>query len=111
VRFLGRVPREAIAPLLQAADIFVMPGDVESLSLATLEAMACGKPVIAARAMALPELVRHGLSGRLFQPGEAGDLAAQMQWMLEHPEAWAVMGAHGRQVARAYLHRWLLPTE
>lgn len=102
VRFLGRVPREAIAPLLQAADIFVMPGDVESLSLATLEAMACGKPVIAARAMALPELVRHGLSGRLFQPGEAGDLAAQMQWMLEHPEAWAVMGAHGRQVARAH---------
>lgn len=49
-----------------------MPGDVESLSLATLEAMACGKPVIAARAMALPELVHHGENGRLFQPGNSG---------------------------------------
>lgn len=102
VRFLGRVPREAVAPLLQAADVFVMPGDVESLSLATLEAMACGKPVIAARAMALPELVHHGENGRLFQPGNSGDLAAQMQWFLEHPEAWAVMGEQGRQMARAH---------
>jgi 1,2-diacylglycerol 3-alpha-glucosyltransferase len=102
VRFLGRVPREAVAQLLQAADVFVMPGDVESLSLATLEAMACGKPVIAARAMALPELVHHGENGRLFQPGNSGDLAAQMQWFLEHPEAWAVMGEQGRQMARAH---------
>ncbi|WP_322806381.1 glycosyltransferase family 4 protein, partial [Thermanaerothrix sp.] len=102
VRFLGRVPREAVAQLLQAADMFVMPGDVESLSLATLEAMACGKPVIAARAMALPELVHHGENGRLFQPGNSKDLAAQMEWFLEHPEAWAVMGEHGRQMARAH---------
>ncbi|MGB9800554.1 MAG: glycosyltransferase [Thermanaerothrix sp.] len=102
VRFLGRVPREAVAQLLQAADVFVMPGDVESLSLATLEAMACGKPVIAARAMALPELVRHGENGRLFQPGESRDLAVQMEWFLAHPEAWAVMGERGRQIARTH---------
>ncbi|MCX8024294.1 MAG: glycosyltransferase [Thermanaerothrix sp.] len=102
VRFLGRVPREAVAQLLQAADVFVMPGDVESLSLATLEAMACGKPVIAARAMALPELVHHGENGRLFQPGNSRDLADQMEWFLEHPEAWAVMGEQGRQIARVH---------
>ncbi|WP_299024194.1 glycosyltransferase [uncultured Thermanaerothrix sp.] len=102
VQFLGWVPREAVIQLLQAADVFVMPGDVESLSLATLEAMACGKPVIAARAMALPELVHHGENGRLFQPGDPNDLAIQIQWFLEHPETWAVMGERGRQMAQAH---------
>lgn len=100
VRFLGQVAHDRLGALLQAADVFVMPGDVESLSLATLEAMACGKPVVAARAMALPELVRHGENGLLFHPGDASDLARQMAWMLDHPERWAAMGARGRELAR-----------
>jgi 1,2-diacylglycerol 3-alpha-glucosyltransferase len=48
VRFLGDVNHDQVSSLFEACDIFTMPGDVESLSIATLEAMACGKPVLAA---------------------------------------------------------------
>jgi 1,2-diacylglycerol 3-alpha-glucosyltransferase len=60
VRFLGHVPHEELNSLINCADVFVMPGDAESLSIATLEAMACAKPVCAVNAMALPELVAEG---------------------------------------------------
>jgi 1,2-diacylglycerol 3-alpha-glucosyltransferase len=63
VRFLGFVPDEDLPALLNSADLFAMPSTAELLSIATLEAMACGRPVLAARARALPELVSDGDNG------------------------------------------------
>jgi glycosyltransferase involved in cell wall biosynthesis len=91
VIFLGPVQRKDIASLFGASDIFVMPGDVESLSISTLEALACGKPVIAANAMALPEMVQDGRNGYLFQPGNPIDLATKMDALAANRQVWPEM--------------------
>ncbi len=92
VHFTGFVPDHDLPFLLNAADIFAMPSEAELLSIATLEAMACGKPILAARANALPELVGEGLNGRLFHPGDAADAARKMAWLTDHPDRWDEMG-------------------
>ena len=91
IQFLGSVQRKDIASLFGASDVFVMPGDVESLSISTLEALACGKPVIAANAMALPEMVKDGHNGYLFQPGNPIDLAKKMDVIAANRQAWPEM--------------------
>lgn len=73
VAFTGFVPDEDLAGLYAMADCFIIAGTAELQSIVTMEAMASGLPVIAVRAMALPELVQHGMNGCLFDPGnEAG---------------------------------------
>ncbi len=102
VIFLGRVERAKIGELLAASDVFVMPGDSESLSIATLEAIAAGKPVIAANAMALPELVQDGWNGYLFAPGDAVDLAGKIDLMIGQQQLWPLMAA--RSISKAEPH-------
>ena len=92
VHFIGPVQHDDLPSLLNAADVFVMPGDVESLSIATLEAMACALPVVAANSMALPELVQNGENGYLFKPRDPQDIARCIDLMASHPEKWAGMG-------------------
>ncbi|MBV9230494.1 MAG: glycosyltransferase [Chloroflexi bacterium] len=75
VSFLGFVQDADLLLLRRAADIFVIPSEAELQSLATMEAMACGLPVIAANAWALPELVHDDENGFLFQPGNSDELA------------------------------------
>ena len=65
VRFTGFVPNEDLPCLINSLDAFVMPSEAELLSIASLEAMACGRPMLAANAVALPELVTDGMNGYL----------------------------------------------
>jgi 1,2-diacylglycerol 3-alpha-glucosyltransferase len=97
VRFTGFVPEEDLPALLNSADIFAMPSQAELLSIATLEAMGCGRPVLAARAGALPELVTEGVNGYLFQAGDVTDAARYMALLADHPETWQSMGAASLQ--------------
>ena len=80
VTFTGPIPHSSLdlVALYQAADIFVMPSAIETQSITTLEAMATGKPVIAANAGALPELIADGRNGLLFAPGDSNDLAKKL---------------------------------
>jgi len=103
VHLLGNVPHENLPALISAADLFLMPGDAESFSIATLEAMACGKPVLAANAAALPELVSHLQNGYLFQPKNPQSAAEGIRWLLENRARWAEMGQISRR--RAEQHR------
>jgi glycosyltransferase involved in cell wall biosynthesis len=93
VRFLGFVPDGDLPALLNSADIFTMPSEAELLSIATLEAMACGRPLLVAQAEALPELVTPGVNGYLFQPGNPVDAARHMALLAAQPLRWASMGA------------------
>lgn len=97
--FTGYVPDDDLPFVLNSADIFVMPSEAELQSIATLEAMASGLPVLAADKYALPELVRDGVNGYLFPPGNAQALAQKMKELLNHPEHWSAMGKTGRQAA------------
>lgn len=87
VRFLGHVTDEELPGLYEAATVFVMPSIAELQSIATMEAMASGRPVIGANAMALPHLVHDGDNGYLFEPNNDDDLAAKLKLVLEADEA------------------------
>ena len=76
VTFLGYLRDEDVPRLYHLADLFVIAGLVELQSIVTMEAMASGLPIIAANAMALPELVHHGENGFLFAEDDAHALAA-----------------------------------
>ena len=92
VAFIGFVEPEYLPALYNSADIFVMPSPEELQSIATLEAMACGKPILAANGRALPELVESGVNGDLFQPVQPEDAARKMNQLIENREKWTTMG-------------------
>jgi glycosyltransferase involved in cell wall biosynthesis len=95
VTFVGYVPPDDLPSLYNSADIFVMPSPEELQSIATLEALACGKPVLAADARALPELVKPAVNGYLFRPGDSANAASLMTKMLDNREQWLAMGQSG----------------
>jgi glycosyltransferase involved in cell wall biosynthesis len=78
ITFTGFVPDADLPALYNIADCFVIPSTAELQSIVTLEAMACGLPVIAADSIALPELVHDGVNGLLFDPGNVEMLAQKM---------------------------------
>lgn len=80
VRVLGF--RDDVGALLDAFDVFVLPSLSEGLSLALLEAMAAGTPVVATAVGGTPELVRDGETGLLVPPGDAAALAAAIGRLL-----------------------------
>jgi glycosyltransferase involved in cell wall biosynthesis len=102
VTFTGYIPHEDLPLLLNAADVFCMPSPEELQSIATLEAMASARPVLAANARALPELVQHGITGMLFTTNDAQSAAQAMDQLLDDPSAWVRMGQAG--LARAQSH-------
>ena len=89
VRFLGKL--DSVAPLLAAADLFVLPSQTESFGLAALEAMACGAPVVAARTGGLPEVITDGVDGILEPPGSVEAMARRAVALLRDGEAHAQM--------------------
>lgn len=94
---LGRLRGEAeVALACQDADALLFPSRLEGLPLGVLEAMACGLPVIAARASSLPEVVEHGREGLLCVPDKAEDFAQAAMQLLEHPQLWQRMRAQAR---------------
>ena len=72
VTWVGDAPRHDLAREYNRADVFCLPSVQEGFGIAFLEAMAAGKPIIAARAAAVPEVVRHGV---LTEAGNAEALA------------------------------------
>ncbi|WP_254908837.1 glycosyltransferase [Leucobacter sp. 7(1)] len=82
VRFTGRVTDAELRAELTQASIFVIASIAELQSIATMEAMASGLPILAADAMALPHLVHEGENGYLFQPGYDRELAERIEHVL-----------------------------
>jgi glycosyltransferase involved in cell wall biosynthesis len=78
VSFLGHISEEELPLAYERATVFAMPSIAELQSIATMEAMASGRPVIAANAMALPHLVHDGDNGYLFEPDDVDQFSAQL---------------------------------
>lgn len=64
--------------------------------MAVLEAMSFAKPVIGARIGGIPEQIRDGIEGILFEPGNAQELAKAMDALVDDPDKARVMGLRGR---------------
>lgn len=82
VTITGYVSDDELRRILTSATVFAMPSIAELQSIATLEAMASGLPIVAANAMALPHLVHHKQNGYLFEPGDVDELAHRLDQVL-----------------------------
>ncbi len=78
VSFLGFLPEQELPLYYAAADVFATASTFETQGLTVLESMACGTPVVAANSMALPETVRDGYNGFLFEPFDEEELAEKI---------------------------------
>jgi glycosyltransferase involved in cell wall biosynthesis len=85
LHWLGPQTGAALRDAYRAADVLVIPSLWESYCLPVVEAMACGLPVVAARAAALPETV--GGAGLTFTPDDADDLARQVRRVLDSSDS------------------------
>jgi glycosyltransferase involved in cell wall biosynthesis len=103
VRFLGR--REDVPQLLAAADVFVLPSLYEGSSLAVLEAMAAGIPIVSSAIGGTDELIEDGRSGLLVAPGDAAGLAAALRQVLGDPELRQGLATAARERVEAGLTR------
>lgn len=99
VLFLGK--HASVDELLACADLFLLPSDNESFGLAALEAMASGAPVVASNAGGIPEVVTHGETGYLFDPGAVDEMAAAGVEILTDPRLWTRLSQQGREDAEA----------
>lgn len=100
----GFIPEQDLPRLLHSADCFVMAGHAELQSIATLEAMASGLPVIAANARALPELVEDNENGYLFPAHDSKALARCFQLFWDQRSDWQKWGAESRHRACEHDH-------
>ena len=78
VEFRGHITDQELPRAYERATLFAMPSIAELQSIATMEAMASGRPVVAADAMALPHLVHDGDNGYLFPPDDVEAFADRL---------------------------------
>ena len=98
VTFLGW--QRDMRPLYARWDVFVQPSLDEGWSMATLEAMAAGLPVVGTSAGGLPELVEDGRTGYVVEPADVQALADRLCHLLLNPDRRHAMGEAGRTRAR-----------
>ncbi len=98
LNLLGWLTHEQIYERMRAASYLVMPSIwYENFPRTLVEAYANGLPVIASRLGALAELVEHGRTGLLFEPGSAHDLARHLAWAEALPAKMRAMGENARE--------------
>ncbi len=94
---LGFLPVAEILDRMKRAAYLVVPSLwYENFPRTLVEAFSVGLPVIASRLGALAELVEDGVTGLLFEPGNAQDLASKLSWAQAHPQEMRAMGDAAR---------------
>jgi glycosyltransferase involved in cell wall biosynthesis len=101
VLFLGTLRPAELARVFGAADLFAMMSTSETQSMASLQAMACGLPVLAPDHGALAEFVSPS-TGRLVPPDDAGALSAVITDLLDDPAGRVRMGEAGHRMAQRH---------
>ena len=97
-RYVGWQSQDMLPRQIRQADLLVFPTVAEEAgSVSRVEAMGVGRPVIASRIGGLPYTVSDRTTGLLFEPGNAGDLAAKLAQLLDDPALRERMGQAGRR--------------
>lgn len=101
-KFIGFQTGKELAGALASADMLFNPSVTEAFGNVTLEAMACGIPVVAARATGSSSIVKHGKTGFLVEPGSITNFADRLQSYCENPVLRAEHGAAALAEAQQY---------
>jgi glycosyltransferase involved in cell wall biosynthesis len=100
VEFLGHLGQDTLVRFYAGCRIVVLPSlCYETFGLSLAEAGIRGKSVICSRIGGLPEIVEDGVTGLLFEPGNAGDLAEKIRYLWDRHEVCRKMGQAGREKA------------
>ena len=94
--FTGQVRQATLPPMLRSADIYVSTAQYEPTAMMSLQAMACGTPVVAPATGGQMDAVVDGTTGFIVPPGKPALLAQRIREMLAHPmmlEAYSVAAA------------------
>lgn len=94
----GLIPHNDMKKVIQRCGIYLSTTP-ETFGVATLEAMASGRPILGWRYKGNVGLVQHGINGYLAEPNNEDDLMAGLFYCLEHGD---VLGANGRELAKGY---------
>jgi len=98
-RFLGSVDNDRMPEIYRAADISVLPSLEEATSIAGLESMASGLPLVGTEVGGIPHLVRHRETGLLVPPADPRALGRALAELVAAPEKRQVLGAAARRRA------------
>ena len=91
--------------LMGAADVVIASSRSEGLSMAILEALAAGRPLVATAVRGVREILAHGRDALLVPEDDPGALAAAVCGLLEDPAFAAELGARGRELAQRFTER------
>ena len=105
VTFTGFVSREEMPEIYRDAVIFVLPSESEGMSIALLEAMAAGLPVVHTRTGGAEELVREGTNGYTIDWADVEGLSRVLARLVADPSARARMGSESRKIASRFSWR------
>lgn len=111
VRFVGAKSHEELPSYYAAADLVVLPSfPPESFGVVLIEAMACGKPIVASNIPGVRSVVCDGENGLLVRPGDSDDLTNKLQQLLADASRGREMGARGRaRVEERYAWSVIIP--
>jgi glycosyltransferase involved in cell wall biosynthesis len=96
IEIIPRLNRQELVAIYQRSRVFVLPSLTENAPLVTLEAMACGLPVVATPEGAA-DYIRDGCEGLVISFRDPQALAERVNYLLEHPREAERMGQTGRQ--------------
>lgn len=100
VKILGGVDHKKLERYYDDADVFVLASRREGMPLVILEAMAHAKPVIATKVGGIPELVKHGINGLLFDPDNFQQLAQHLTNLVENRKVAIELGLKAQETAK-----------
>lgn len=102
VTFAGWVKGTKKAELLNDCDVYILPSYNEGLPISVLEAMSYGKPVISTNVGGIPEIVKPGYNGWLFQPGDHEALTTIIKEVLDNRDKLQEYGNNSLLITRDY---------
>jgi len=102
IRFTGSVSYSELPQKYREADIFALCSLAEGMPLVVLEAMATGLPIVASKVQGAEDLVRMGVNGYLFPPGDVDALAKSLIWLINGPEDRFRMGESSINLVQKY---------
>ncbi len=111
MKSIGRLTEDLqLVNAYQECDALLFPSRLEGLPMTPLEAMACGKPVIAARASSMPEVIEHGTTGLLCEPDNVNQFVEACRTLADSPKTRQQYGDAARErVERLFSEDVIVP--